>query len=113
MERNTHIIVSCRDCGQTRIPVEVVTIRGCLDDDRWSYRFTCAECGRATVEDTTADRARDAAEIGVLVETWRYPSELDEEHTGPRLNLVDALELHRALSEPDWFDTLVHAGDAS
>lgn len=111
MDRNTHIIVSCRECGQTRMPVNGVTIRGCLDDDTWSYRFTCPECGLTTVEDTSAVRALDAVEIGVALETWRYPTELDERHDGPRLNLVDVLELHRALIEPDWFETLVAVGE--
>jgi hypothetical protein len=110
MDRKTHIIVSCRDCGQARMPLEDVTVRGCLDDDQWSYRFTCPECGLPTVEATSVTRALDAVEIGVSVETWRYPSELDEEHDGPLLNLVDVLELHRALIEPDWFDALVRAG---
>jgi hypothetical protein len=110
MDRHTHIIVSCQDCGQTRVPVDGVTIRGCLDDDQWSYRFTCAECGRPTVEATSANRALDALEIGVHLETWRYPTELDEPHSGPKLDLGDVLELHRALVAPDWFDELVRAG---
>ena len=80
---HTHIIVNCRDCGQIRIPVAGVTIRGCLDDDKWSYRFTCPDCDLPTVEDTSAARALDAVEIGVRLETWRYPIELDEQHDGP------------------------------
>ena len=110
MDRKTHIIVSCRDCGQARMPLDAVTLRGCLDDDQWSYRFTCPACGLATVEGTSVSRALDAVEIGVGVETWRYPAELDERHDGPVLNLVDVLELHRALVEPDWFDALVRSG---
>jgi hypothetical protein len=110
MDRHTHIIVSCRECGQTRVAVDGVTIRGCLDDDTWSYRFTCSECNRVTVEETSATRALDAVEIGVNLETWRYPEELDEQHDGPKLNLVDVLELHRALIEPDWFETLAQIG---
>lgn len=110
MDNHTHIIGNCPDCGQTRIPVSGVTIRGCLDDDKWSYRFTCPDCGRPTVEATTAPRAVDAVEIGAVLETWHYPEELHEQHTGPKLNIVDILELHRALAEPDWFDALVRAG---
>ena len=110
MDRHTHIIVSCQDCGQIRTPVAGVTIRGCLDDDQWSYRFTCSECGKPTVEATSASRALDALEIGVQLETWRYPTELDEQHAGAKLNLADVLDLHRALMEPDWFDELVRTG---
>ena len=110
MDRNTHIIVNCRECGQIRIPVAEVTIRGCLDDDKWSYRFTCPDCVLPTVEATSPERALDAVEIGVQLETWRYPAELDERHDGPKLNLVDVLELHRALTEPDWFETLANVG---
>ena len=110
MDRHTHIIVNCRDCGQIRIPVAEVTIRGCIDDDKWSYRFTCPDCDLPTVEDTSSARALDAVEIGVNLETWRYPIELDEKHDGPNLNLVDVLDLHRALSRPDWFETLTQVG---
>jgi predicted RNA-binding Zn-ribbon protein involved in translation (DUF1610 family) len=110
MDNSTHIIGSCPDCGRTRIPVAGVTIRGCLDDDQWSYRFTCPDCGRPTVEPTTASRAADAVEVGAELETWRYPDELHGPHTGPKLNAVDLLELHRALAEPDWFDALVRSG---
>ena len=45
------------------------------------------------------------------LETWRYPIELDEKHDGPKLNLVDVLELHRALIEPDWFETFANVGN--
>jgi len=112
MDRTTHIIVNCRDCGQIRTPVAGVTIRGCLDDDTWSYRFTCPDCGLPTVEDTSAARALDAVEVGVRLETWRYPLELDERHDGPKLNLVDVLELHRALIEPDWFETFTKVSNS-
>ena len=105
------IIVNCRDCGQIRIAVAAVTIRGCLDDDSWSYRFVCPDCDLPTVEDTSAARALDAVEIGVNLETWHYPIELDEKHDGPKLNLVDVLELHRALIEPDWFETFAKVGN--
>jgi hypothetical protein len=47
----------------------------------------------------------------VHLETWRYPIELDEKHDGPKLNLVDVLELHRALIEPDWFETFAKVGN--
>jgi len=110
MEINTHVIVSCPECGQIRVPVAGVTVRGCLDDDTWSYRFTCEECGEATFQPTSSRRALDAAEIGANLETWHYPAELDEVHDGPTLNLVDEVELHRALLEPDWFDDFANVG---
>ena len=37
------------------MPVDDVTIRGCLDDDKWSYRFTCPDCDLPTVEDTSVE----------------------------------------------------------
>lgn len=46
------------------------------------------------------------------LETWRYPVELDETDDGPKLNLVDLLALHRALFEPDWFETVAKVGDS-
>ena len=110
MDRYRQIIVSCQDCGQTRVAIDEVTVRNCLDDAQWSYRFTCNECGRPSVEPTSESRARDALELGVALEAWRYPAELAEPHAGPPLELDDLLELHRALVAPDWFDALVQSG---
>src|SRR5438445_10506067 len=110
MDHRTHVIVSCRDCGQTRMPADEVTLRGCLDDDQWSYRFTCPGCGLASVESTSVSRALDAVENGLSVETWHYPSELDEPHEGPALNLDDRLAPHRNLVAPDWLYARVAAG---
>src|SRR5690348_3278038 len=112
MDRYKQIIVNCRDCGQTRVTIDEVTVRQCLDDEQWSYRFRCEECGRPTVEPTSESRARDALELGVALEVWRYPAELLEPHAGPPLELDDLLEFHRALDTPGWFESLARtSGD--
>jgi hypothetical protein len=110
MDEHTHIIGNCPDCGQMRIPVEAVTIRGCPDRDQWSYRFTCPGCGITSVAPTTEGRALQAIEIGAALETWHDSRELHEQHEGPVLTLIDSLELHRELDEPDWFEKFLAAG---
>ena len=48
---------------------------------------------------------------GSALEVWHLPAELKEPHDGPTLSLVDLVELHLALAEPDWFDDLLQAID--
>ena len=104
MDRNTHVIVSCPECGQTRVPTDRSRPRTVSTTTTWSYRFACGACGRPTVEPTSRAGRSTRSKWASNLETWHYPSELHEVHDGPKMNLVDVLELHRALLEPDWFD---------
>ena len=107
MDRKTHIIVSCRDCGQARMPLDAVTVRGCLDDDQWSYRFTCPTCCRRAVASTSRAAALQAVEEGSSLETWRWSTETDDfERNGPPLSMADLRALRVALSQPDWLESL-------
>jgi hypothetical protein len=112
MDEHTHIIGSCPECGQMRLPVEAFTIRGCPDDDVWSYRFTCPECHHVCVDRTSAERALQAIEIGADLETWDCSSVRREQRDGPAFTASDLIELRHELAEPDWFDRFVRAGAA-
>ena len=111
MTQGTRIVVQCPDCDEQRVSSADVRLRECVDDETWSYRFTCPSCRRRTVSLTTRVAALGAVVAGVLVETWRLPSERCELPVGEPLTLVSVLELHELLLEPDWFDRLASTGE--
>ena len=73
------------------------------------YWFLCPGCGRLAAGISTWSVEAFAA--GSALEVWHLPAELKEPHEGPPLSLVDLVELHLALAEPDWFDDLLQAID--
>lgn len=100
-------VVDCAECGEARLVPHDVTVRACMESDRWSYRFTCPTCGRRSVAATSRAAALRAVESGARLETWRWPAELDERSLpGPPLTLDDLLDLRVSISEPDWLATL-------
>ena len=100
------VVVHCSTCGDVRIGSSEVTIRNCVEDDAWSYWFTCPSCGCRATARTRRGSAFDAICAGATLETWRLPAELDERPNGPPLTFIDLLELQRLLVEPDWLDQL-------
>jgi hypothetical protein len=103
--------VLCPDCSVVLVPANEVTVRKCLDDGRWDYRFLCPGCGRLSAGMSTTGLAVEAFAAGSALELWHLPAELKESHVGPPLSIVDLVELHLALAEPDWFDDLLQAID--
>jgi hypothetical protein len=104
MRQGTRIVVMCPDCGESRVSPGAVTVRNCVDDGSWSYRFTCPECRGITLGESVERALLDAVGAGADFEEWTLPTELLERPDGPRFCLADVLELHLALLEPDWFD---------
>lgn len=98
------VVVKCPDCAELRVGPSDVTVRNCLDDDGWSYRFTCPACRRPVVAPTNRRAAVEAIAAGSSLENWRFPLERNECPDSPPLSLEDLVELHQLLSEPDWFD---------
>jgi hypothetical protein len=90
-----------------RVPANEVTLRNCVDDGRWDYRFLCPRCGRLSAGESTSWLAVEAFAAGSALEVWHLPAELREPRDGPPLSLVDLVELHLALAEPDWYDEFV------
>jgi hypothetical protein len=94
--------VRCPECGIVRVRADRVVVRRCVDDQSWSYRARCPVCDSLFVGATPATLAVAAVMAGVAVEVWTRPAP-SERRSGPPLRAIDALELHLALLEPDWF----------
>ena len=98
--------VTCPACGVVRVLAGLVVVRNCVDDQSWSYRARCSRCDTTFVGTTPASLARPAVAAGLTVEHWTLPKP-SARRTGSPLHAVDALELHLALLESDWFDQWV------
>ena len=61
---------------------------------------------------TPAALALPAVAAGLVVELWSLPVP-SFRHSGSAIEAVDALELHLALLEPDWFEELSRVQDQS
>jgi hypothetical protein len=106
IDRPSHWVrVTCPACGVVRVRAERVVMRNCVDDDTWSYRARCSECEIAFVGFTPATLALPAVAAGLALETWTLPVP-SPRYSGSPLHAVDALELHLAMLEDDWFDQL-------
>ncbi len=97
--------VTCPECGIVRVRADRVVVRNCIDDNSWSYRARCSSCDTTFVDTTPVSLALPAVAAGLAVEIWTRPTPSARRGGGP-LEMVDALELHLALLEPDWFDQL-------
>ena len=110
MTNGFHIVVKCPDCGERRVPPEEVTVRSCLDDGTWSYRFTCPGCQLRTAGESATSASLDAVDAGARFEAWTLPAELHERPEGPPFTMVDVFRMHLLLLEPDWMDQLDRCG---
>ena len=110
MKQDLCVVVKCPDCLEARVSPENVTLRHCLDDETWSYRFMCPDCQLPAVASTNDQAARAAMEAGCPIEIWRLPAELLEHPEGPPLVIADILELHEEMLQPDWLDVFAQAG---
>jgi len=99
------VSVTCPACGVVRVHADLVVVRNCVDDESWSYRARCSGCDTTFVGTTAASLARPAVAAGLAIELWTLPRP-SARRTGSPLHAVDALELHLALLEQDWFDQL-------
>jgi hypothetical protein len=86
----------------------LVVVRNCVDDQSWSYRARCSKCDTTFIGTTPASLARPAVAAGLAVEHWTLPNP-SPRRSGSPIHAVDALELHLALLESDWFDQWVRA----
>jgi len=95
--------VTCPACGVVRVLASGVVVRNCIDDQSWSYRARCSRCDTTFVGATPESLAIPAVAAGLAVELWRLPRPSGR-RAGSPFHAVDALELHLALLEVDWFD---------
>jgi hypothetical protein len=109
VRRPSHWVrVTCPVCGVVRVRAERVVLRHCIDDQTWSYRARCSACDTTFVGSTPESLALAALIAGLKVETWTLPLPSPRGSASP-LRELDALELHLALLEPDWFEHLARA----
>src|ERR1700748_202048 len=94
MRKGPRIVVLCPDCGEQRVAPGDVTVRNCVDDGAWSYRFTCPQCGGITVAESVEHALLAAVGAGSHMEEWSLAAELLEQPDGPPFALADVLELH-------------------
>ena len=99
------VSVTCPACGVVRVRADLVVVRNCVDDESWSYRARCSKCETTFVGGTPAALARPAVAAGLAIELWTLPKP-SARRSGSPLRAVDALELHLALLDSDWFDQL-------
>jgi hypothetical protein len=109
--QNAVIVVKCWDCGETRVAASEVTIRRCVDDGSWSYRFTCPKCRRLSVAPTHEPVASAAMAAGSGFEEWQLPTDLADRPDGPPFTEDDLVELRNRFLDPDWFDALLQRGN--
>ena len=103
-ENSAHWVrVTCPACGVVRVLAGWVVVRNCIDDQSWSYRARCSQCDTTFVSTTPESLALPAVAAGLAVEIWRLPRP-SPRREGSQFHAVDALELHLALLENDWFD---------
>jgi len=113
MSTGRHIRVHCSSCGAMRIPAHDVTLRNCVDNDRWDYWVVCPTCGGRAAGTSNRQLAQKAIAAGSRVETWHLPAELFEPHAGLPLSMLDVVGLRAVLCDPDWFEELERTPDSS
>jgi hypothetical protein len=97
--------VTCPQCGVVRVRADRVVVRNCTDDQSWSYRARCSSCDMTFIGTTPGALALPAVAAGLAVELWTLPKP-SARRAGSPLQVVDALELHLALLESNWFDEM-------
>jgi hypothetical protein len=92
------------------VPLDVVVLRRCVDDDVWTYRSRCPECHLLVAGSTSERAAHAAVDSGGQFEEWSLPLEVHERPSGPPFSVADVLELRLALIEETWIDDLQRYG---
>ncbi len=96
------VVVDCRDCGFVRVRPAAVTLRYCVDNREWTYRFICQTCGGRNVATTEATLARAALDAGAPLETWQLPARSATPDSWPRFSELDVRALLHELDQPGW-----------
>lgn len=111
LEHTLRIVVHCADCGDVRVPTDDVTLRNCLGDDTWTYRFRCPTCTEITVAPTTKLAALEAVVAHVRLESWHLPTGLDTRPGGPPFSESDLATLRSQLADPNWLESFEARGE--
>jgi hypothetical protein len=74
----TFVTTDCPGCGKAEIPLESVTLRVCEDDDSTCCAIRCTHCGSRFNKVVDDGMSVLLVTVGVHVESWRRPAEVDE-----------------------------------
>lgn len=115
----TRIRATCPDCGEVDLQPDEVILRLVRDDEGAvatgsCYRFVCPACDSVVTKPADVRIAELLTTGGVAVEDAQEVRQLPPHPERPRtdlpsLTLDDLLDLHFALEDNGWFDTLVAA----
>ena len=91
--------VFCDKCGQRAMYVSDLTVRHCLSNDVWEYRFCCPTCFRIQLWPINPTRVADVAGLTsaanysetAWLEEWELPE--PERESGPPICMLDLIAL--------------------
>lgn len=100
------IRASCPDCGDVELTTMDMKVRVCAADNSGAYVFRCPTCQLAVTKAAEQRIVDLLVSSGVVLEIWRLPAELSENHVGDALTHDDLLEFHELLQGDAWFSKL-------
>lgn len=74
----TFVTTDCPSCGTVEVPLDDVVLRVCEDDDRARLAVRCSACGTRFSKRVDDGMNILLVTVGVTVETWQRPAEVDE-----------------------------------
>ena len=99
---SSFITTPCPGCGPAEIDIEHVVLRIDEDTDRATISVRCPECGARFVKPVDDGMSVLLVTVGVEVQTWTRPAEVDERPANLPPITPDELEAFaRALDQAD------------
>ncbi len=77
-QHTSFITTECPTCGEVEIPIDAVVLRVCEDDDTARCAIRCGHCGARFSKRADDGMSLLLVAVGVTVEPWRRPAEIDE-----------------------------------
>lgn len=74
----TFITTACPNCGEVEIPLGNIVLRVCEDDDSARCALRCTDCGARFSKRVDDAMSLLLVTVGVNVESWSRPAEVDE-----------------------------------
>ena len=87
----TFITTNCPECGEVEVPLESVVLRVSAEDHSATVVVCCTNCGARFVKPVDDGMSVLMVTVGVEVQTWFRPAEVDERPT--HLPPIDGTEL--------------------
>lgn len=100
------IRASCLECGDVELTPRDLKVLVCSNTGDTTYTFLCPGCGVIVSKETERQVVEVLVSAGVKMSFWRLPTELDEERTGPPLQIDDLIDFHFELADSQWFERI-------